>query len=114
MSDVNYDKDSIPAGTIVVTCEGWEDKLFNLDDMNYTHEFGAGQLFNAVAQYYGKTQNSYGTKWPKFRTPVGEISKAYKMLEEAILEEKTDFGRLVKVCDQLGEDVPVVIEIQQK
>lgn len=112
MSDqaVDYSKDSIPVGTIVITRGGWEDKLYNINDLPYMLECEPGQLFNAVARYYGKTPKDYGAMWPKTKTPQGTPSKAFVMIQDQIRSQLSDYLRLTLVCDHLGEDVPELTE----
>ncbi|AUS02767.1 hypothetical protein NVP2275O_186 [Vibrio phage 2.275.O._10N.286.54.E11] len=110
----DYSKDAIPAGTIVITRGGWEDNLYTVEDLQYMREVNVGQLFRAVARYYNKSKKDYGNLWPRAATPLGEISKAYKLIESEIMNQRNDYDKLVMVCAQLGEDVPMMIETNQE
>ena len=109
MEDIKYDKNSIPEGTFVLT-RGWEDKLYNVQDMKYMRSAEVGQLFLGVARYYDKSPKEYGALWPTYLNQKGEPSKAYTKLKESIFAERTDYNRLVLVCKHLNEEVPQCIE----
>ena len=110
MSDTQqYTKDSIPENTIVITRNGNSDKLYNIEDLHYTREMETGQLFRAVARFYGKKATDYGVKWPKYANAHGEKSQAYILIEDTIKEQRSDYSRIELVCKHLGEnmiDVP--------
>ena len=106
----DYSKDSIPAGTIVITRNGWEDKLYNISDLVYMKELTVGQLFNAVARYYNKNKSSYKNVWPVFKAPNGDVSKAFMILQRDIMNSTNDMEKLEKVCAHLGEQVPELTE----
>lgn len=93
----------LPAGTILVTRNGWEKTLYKIEDLPFMNELGVGQMFYAVAGYYGKTEAHYGPRWIQFRNHQGDVSKAFTFIQEALDKCSSDFDRINMICDQLGE-----------
>lgn len=95
-------------GVLLIEKEG-SSKLVCIEDLGFTKHFSIGQLFNAIRVLNNKTVEQYGNKWPK--SNVGdEPSKVWQSLQEAYSTSKSDLEFLQDVCEQLGEEVPEIIE----
>lgn len=97
------DQFTVPVGTILVTRMGWDKKLYYVEDLMFMNELTIGQVFHAVAGFYGKTKEDYGTKWIKFLNHQYEMSNAFKFMKEQIDACENDYDKLLKVCSHLGE-----------
>lgn len=106
--------DQVPEGTILIVRNGWEKNLYQVSDLAFLNEIEMGQLFYAVAGYYGKTPEQYGARWVNFMSPQGTVSKAYRFIETELGKLKNDYLKLCLVCDQLGEDHIQAIETEQE
>lgn len=95
-------------GVLLIEKEG-SPKLVCIEDLGFAKHFSIGQLFNAIRVLNNKTVEQYGTKWPK--SSVGaEPSKVWLSLQEAYNSSNSDLEFLEDVCEQLGEEVPAIVE----
>lgn len=103
-------------GVLVIYDEG-EPRLCCLEDMKKSKYFGVGQIFNAIAELYGKNSKNYGKLWPKFRDSNGEISNEWKTLEVVLENCSNDYEFVEEACKQLQEEVPECVtrtEVQKR
>lgn len=96
-------QDQIPEGTILVTRNGWEKTLYKIEDLPFLNDLAVGQMFYAVAGFYGRTPESYGARWINYRNHQGDVSKAFTFIQEALAGCSSDLERMNMICDQLGE-----------
>lgn len=95
-------------GVLLIEKEG-STKLVCIEDLGFAKHFSIGQLFNAIRVLNNKTVEQYGNKWP--RSAVGdEPSKVWLSLQEAYNSSDSDLEFLKDVCEQLGEEVPAIVE----
>lgn len=102
-----------PLGTILVTREGWDKKLYYVEDLKYMNELTIGQLFFAVAGFYGKTREAYGQKWIQFLNHQYEVSNAFKFMKAELEKLDNDYDKLVKVCEHLEEPQIEAIPVEE-
>lgn len=95
--------EQIPAGTVLVVRQGWEKNLYKIEDLPFMNELEVGQMFHAVAHYWGRSPESYGARWINFRNPQGDVSKAFEFIKVALAGCGSDYERMNMICDQLGE-----------
>lgn len=67
--------------------------------LNETNDLLIGQVFNAVADFYGKTRGDY-PRWISYEKNLSE----FNIIKERIEECATDLEKVHVVCDWLGED----------
>lgn len=99
-------------GGVVLIDKDGTPKLCALEDMQYSKHFTVGQLFRAVQVLNGKTIEQYGNKWPSYWKDKENniISDSYTALIENYKNFESDYSFLVEVCNQLGEEVPKIVE----
>lgn len=106
-------------GTVVIDFDG-EERLCCLEDMQFTKAFSIGQLFNAVRVLNGKSAESYGKLWPRYSADTSPntldstedtdgTSQGWKVLKAAMAACESDYEMLTLVCNQLQEEVPVIV-----
>lgn len=96
------DDERAPEGKIIIKRMGFL-KLYNIEDLEFLNELGTGQIFHAVARHYNKESRDYGAKWPRYRTPQGEVSKQFTFIDNAVSGLRNDLARFNLVCEHLGE-----------
>lgn len=96
-------------GVLLIEVKG-EPKLCCIEDMMHSKHFTIGQLFHAVATLNNKTPADYGNAWPRYKNADDEVSKDWKVLENARKNNcENDYEFIIEVCTQLGENPPTVI-----
>ena len=93
----------VEKGSIVIIRNGFEQLLYDIQDLKETNELSIGHLFTAVRFHFRKNSKDYGTKWINFRTPDHEISKAFLFMKKEIEKLPNDYEKLQKVLSHLGE-----------
>lgn len=95
------------SGVLLISRNG-EEKLYTIEDMQYSKYFTVGQIFNAIRILYGKEVSEYGTLWPRYSVN-GTVSNDWIALQSAMDNCETDYDFLVEACKQLNEEVPEII-----
>lgn len=86
-----------------------EQRLVCIEDLGHTKHFSIGQMFNAIRVLNNKEVTQYGDKWPT--SNVGDTeSQDWKALKSAYNDAETDLEFLFTVCEQLGEEMPAIVE----
>lgn len=94
-------------GVLLISKNG-EDKIYTVEDMQYSKYFTIGQIFNAIRVLYGKDIKDYGTKWPRHKVD-GVVSNDWIHLQSAMDNCDSDYDFLVEACKQLDEEVPEIV-----
>lgn len=89
--------------------KGGEPKLVCIEDLGHAKHFSIGQLFNAIRVLNNKEVTQYGDKWPK--SNVGDVASTdWEALKSAYADSETDLEFLYTVCEQLGEEMPTIVD----
>lgn len=98
-----------PQGSIIVLRNGFEQVLYDIEDLKYTNELHIGHLFHAVRLHFKKIPKDYGARWIHFLNMDYEVSKAFKFMRDEINKLPNDYEKLQKVLQHLGESIPEII-----
>lgn len=97
-------------GVLLIDVQG-ESKLVCLEDLQNSKAFSTGQIFNAIRVLNDKSISDYKNLWPHYRDQNGDISNAWKTIEEVRMNKcNSDWEFILEVCHQLKEDVPQIVE----
>lgn len=85
--------------TVLCITKGFDRTTRTPEILNETNDLSIGQVFNSVANFYGKIKEDY-PRWISFGKNRGE----FNVINERILECANDREKFNLVCDWLGEE----------
>lgn len=97
-------------GGVIAVTVGYEPRLYAVQELEKSNSLTIGQLFNAVRSLNGKSIADYGDKWPKFSNGTSTVSGKFTYIQEAFKACTSDLERLRLTCEQLGEELPELID----
>src|SRR5574343_588022 len=99
IKDINMLIQEAPKGSIFVLRNGFEQVLYNIEDMQYTNELHIGHLCHAVRLHFKKKPQDYGSRWINYLNSDYEVSKAFIFMRDEINKLPNDYEKLLKALE---------------